>query len=83
MTAERDRLKEATLRVLDELPRERVAEVLDFALFVKQRETKKGDTGRNLIVPAVPTTQLDALVGLVAWGGDALTDTERLYDGNG
>jgi hypothetical protein len=83
MTADRDQLEEATLRVLDELPRERVAEVLDFALFVKQRETKKGDTERNLIVPAVPASQLDALVGLVAWGGDALNDTEHLYDGDG
>ena len=82
MNADRDRLKEATLRVLDELPRERVAEVLDLALFVKQRETKKDDTERNLIVPAVPAAQLDALVGLVAWGGDAVADTERLYDGN-
>jgi hypothetical protein len=31
----------------------------------------------------VSATQLDGLVALVAWGGDALTDTERLYDGNG
>jgi hypothetical protein len=38
MNAEGDRLKEATLKVLDELPQDRVAEVLDFALFVKQRE---------------------------------------------
>lgn len=83
MNAERDQLKEAILRVLDELPRDRVAEVLDFALFVQQRETRKVDAVRNLVVPAVPARKLDGLVGMVAWGGDALTDTERLYDGNG
>lgn len=82
MKADRDRLKEATLRVLDELPRERVAEVLDFALFVKQREMAKLDAARDRTAPSVPAAQLDALVALVAWGGDALTDTERLYDGN-
>jgi hypothetical protein len=83
MSAERDRLKEATLRVLDELLRQQVAEAVHFTLPVKQRETGKVDTLRNLVVPTVPPTQLDALVGLVAWGGDALTATERLYDGNG
>jgi hypothetical protein len=30
-------MKEAVVRVLDELPSERVTEVLDFALFLKQR----------------------------------------------
>lgn len=63
MSAERDRLTEATLRVLDELPRERVL--------------------RDQVVPSVPPTQLDGLVALVAWGGDALSDTGRLCDGSG
>jgi hypothetical protein len=83
MNAEMERLKEATLRVLDELPRDRVAEVLDFALFVRQREEGKSGMARDWVVPSVSATQLDGLVALVAWGGDALTDTERLYDGNG
>ena len=83
MNAERDRLKEATLKVLDELPQDRVAEVLDFALFVRQREEKESGARRDQRVPSVPAAQLDGLVALVAWGGDALTDTERLYDGNG
>jgi hypothetical protein len=83
MNAQRDRLKEATLRVLDDLPQDRVAEVLDFALFVRQREGRKAGAPRDRSVPSVPATQLDGLVGLVAWGGDAVADTERLYDGNG
>ena len=28
----------------------------------------------------VPAGCLDALTGLVAWGGDALLDSERIYD---
>jgi hypothetical protein len=28
----------------------------------------------------LPVCSLDRLTGLVAWGGDALADTERLYD---
>jgi hypothetical protein len=83
MNAERDRLKEATLNVLDELTRDRLAEVLDFALFVRQREGKKSGAPRDQRVLSVPAAQLDGLVALVAWGGDALSDTERLYDGNG
>jgi len=80
MYAETVWLKEATLRVLDELPRERIAQILDFALFVRDRETKNDMTIRKLLVPHVPATHLDSLVGLVTWGGDALTDTECLYD---
>jgi hypothetical protein len=83
MYEEKDRLKEATLRILDELPRERIAEVFDFALFVKEREAKKGMTVHRPIVQVMPAAQLDALVGLVAWGGDAVADTERLYDNHG
>jgi hypothetical protein len=56
MNAERDRLKEAMLRVLDELPRDRVAEVLDFALFVGQREGRESGVPRDQVVPSVPAT---------------------------
>jgi hypothetical protein len=83
MYAETTWLKEATLRVLDELPRERIAEVLDFALFIKERETKNGKAAHKAAVPVVPATHLDSLVGLISWGGDALADTERLYDSHG
>jgi hypothetical protein len=83
MRAERDRLKETTLGVLDQLPQDRVAEVLDFALFVKQRGGREVGAPRDRIAPSAPAAHLDGLVGLVAWGGDALADTECLYDGNG
>jgi hypothetical protein len=34
-----------------------------------------------LILHTLPASHLDHLRGLVAWGGDAVADTERLYDG--
>jgi len=74
--------KEAIIRVLDELPSEGVAEVLDFALFLKQRlqAQLRLRQPQKLVVKTIPAAHLDALVGLVAWGGDALADTERLYE---
>lgn len=73
-------LKEAVIRVLEELPSERVTEVLDFALFLKQRSQAEDRPSQRLVVKAIPAARLDLLVGLVSWGGDALTDTERLYE---
>ncbi len=77
MTIDESPFKQALIRVLDELPSEKRAEVLDFALFLKERRTQGGG---GLILRTVPASHLDALIGLVAWGGDALADTERLYD---
>jgi hypothetical protein len=74
-------LKDAVLQALDDLPKERVVEVLDFALFLRARQ--KGPSGivPDLHLPSVPASQLKPLVGLVAWGGDAVEDSERLYEG--
>lgn len=79
-------LKQAVLRTLDELPREKVVEVLDFVRFLKMQAAAEGATqgpaqeSANLILRTVPASQLDSLTGLVAWGGDAVMDAERLYD---
>lgn len=73
-------LKEAIIRVLEELPSERVTEVLDFTLFLKQRSQAEDQPSQRLVFKAIPADRLDPLVGLVSWGGDALADTERLYE---
>lgn len=73
-------LKEVVIKVMDELPPERVAELLDFALFLKQRPQMPYQLLHKPAAIAVPAAHLDGLVGLVAWGGDALADTERLYE---
>ena len=72
-------LKEAVIEVLNELPAKRIAEVLDFALFLKQRELGDLPMSQRVMVRTVSASHLRGLVGLVAWGGDALEDTERFF----
>jgi len=80
MTAIVASTKEAVIKILDELPPEQVAELLDFALFLKQRSQMPYRPFHRAVAIAVPAARLDGLVGLVAWGGDALADTEGLYE---
>lgn len=72
-------LREAVLRILDELPPERVSELLDFALFLKHR-SQFGEKILKAQLKTVPAAHLEGLTGLVAWGGDSLTDVEGLYE---
>jgi len=65
-------LKQQLIRELDELPPDKLVEVFDFIVFLRTRKVP--------FVPSLPASSLDRLSGLVAWGGDALADTERLYD---
>jgi hypothetical protein len=81
-------IKEAVKRALDELPAEKIEEVLDFTLFLKARWAEKeasdvaAEAHPALLLRTLPASHLDQLTGLVAWGGDAVADTERLYDGH-
>jgi len=65
-------LKQQLMRELDELPTDKLMEVLDFVVFLRTRKAP--------FIPSLPASSLDRLTGLVAWGGNALADTERLYD---
>ncbi len=65
-------LKQRLMKELNELPPDKLSEVLDFVTFLKTRKLPS--------VPSLPASSLDHLTGLVNWGGDALADTERLYD---
>ena len=71
-------VKDEVIRLLDTLPEERIAEVLDFALFVQARNRK---VQHEQVIKSVPAENLNALKGIVAVGGDAVEDVERLYDG--
>lgn len=73
-------VKEEVIRLLDDLPEERIAEVLDFTLFVKTRN-RTSQLQREQLIRHVPAENLNALKGIVSWGGDAVEDAERLYDG--
>ena len=67
-------LKDDVMNILDQLPQERLAEVLDFALFVKSR-------ARNNASQHVVAENTDTLKGVVAHSVDAFEDVERLYYG--
>ena len=67
-------LKQQVEKELETLPPGRWREVLAFICFLKDRSGREGG------IRTLPASHLDQLTGLVAWGGDALADTERLYD---
>ncbi|RLD99962.1 MAG: hypothetical protein DRI92_01040 [Aquificota bacterium] len=70
-------LKERLIKELEGLPSDKWREVLEFVLFLKG-----GALQGQAPLPSLPASCLDRLTGLVAWGGDALADAERLYDGS-
>ena len=77
-------IKPELLRVVDALPPSKQAEVLDFAHFLRQ-QMAAGEPGEvrqpwRIELRVVPATTLLGLTGLVALGGDAVADTEALYD---
>jgi len=88
MTALEQQIKRRVEQALKELPADKMAEVLDFVLFLKKRCGEGGLQGemdgdsRAFPVRAMPASHLDRMTGLVEWGGDAFADSERLYDDN-
>lgn len=72
-------MKNRLVQELEKLPIEKLEEVLDFVVFLRNRLTLEKI---NTSVPFLPASHLDGIMGLVAWGGDSLADSERLYDGN-
>jgi hypothetical protein len=75
------------LRVLAALPRRRQSEVLDFARFLGQLSAQQAPAQTapafRIVLRPVPADSLLHLTDLVALGGDALLDSEALYDDNG
>jgi len=67
-------LKDDVINVLNQLPQDRLAEVLDFALFVKSRAA-------DSVAQRAVAENAEALTGMVARGVDAVEDVERLYYG--
>ena len=67
-------IRERVEKELETLPANRWREVLDFVRFLKRSPHPR-------TVQTLPASSLDQLTGLVEWGGDALIDSERLYDG--
>ena len=77
MGSNRAALRKATVEAIDTLPDDRLAEVLDFALFLHRRAEQ---SATDFVVKAVPASTLDPLIGIVSLGGDALEDSEKIWD---
>ena len=78
-----ENVKLELLRVLESLPSPRQIELLDFARFLQQialTEPVKASTPQEIELRVVPAASLLNLTGLVRLGGDAVADTEALYD---
>lgn len=86
--ATEQQMKKKVEQALEALPADKIAEVLDFVLFLKNQsheeasEAIEGEDSRRFPVRTMPVSHLDRLTGLVEWGGDAFADSERLYDDN-
>ena len=72
--------KNRLVQLLAELSEEQASEVYTFALFIKQRCYKETDTSKDISIKTLPISTLQALAGTVTWGGDAVQDTEHLYE---
>jgi hypothetical protein len=72
--------REVLNKVLDQLPPDDVAEVLDFTLYLKHKREAQILQNSKFMVKLVPGSHLLALSGLVEMGGDAYLDTEGIYD---
>ena len=85
-------VKQALWEVLEQLPPAQRHQVLDFARFLYQQvlttprslgETEGERTPEQKIqLRLVPAGSLAGLTGLVSLGGDAVADTEALYNGD-
>jgi hypothetical protein len=85
-------VKQALWDILEQLPPAQRHQVLDFARFLYQQvlvpsyspgETEGGPTPEQKIqLRLVPAESLAGLTGLVSLGGDAVADTEALYNGD-
>lgn len=77
-------VQERLVNILDHLSSVQRQQVLDFARFLRQQAVEEApSSGQRIQLNLVPAASLADLTGLVSLGGDALADTEALYDGNG
>lgn len=78
-----DLVKQAIVRTLDELRPDQVAEVWDFAAFLRGRARHEFAPPKSPVqLRLVPIETLSALSGLISLGGDALIDSETVFDEN-
>lgn len=87
-TSSSQEVKERLIDILDHLSSAQQQQVLDFARFLRQQalEETAGEApspGPGIPLHLVPAVSLMDVTGLVSLGGDAVADTEALYNDNG
>lgn len=81
MTVLEQQIKREVEEAMKEFPVDKMGEVLDFIMFLKGRYAEgELQKASDPPMPTMPASHLDYLTGLVEWGGDALADSERIYD---
>ena len=91
-TSSNQEVKQALWDILEQLPPAQRHQVLDFARFLYQQvlttPRSLGETEgepvpeQKIQLRLVPAESLAGLTGLVSLGGDAVADTEALYNGD-
>ena len=66
--------KQAIVKLLDQLPSDKLVEVLDSVQFLKERKREQAKTVSRIVPKPVPASHLKGWAGLVAWGGDAVKE---------
>jgi hypothetical protein len=83
-TSTSQEVKETLVEILDHLSSVQRRQVLDSARFLRQQAVEEAPlSGQRIQLNLVPAASLADLTGLVSLGGDAVADTDALYDGNG
>ena len=71
------------LRLLDDLPQPKQIELLNFARYLRQQAVIPDEQRENgVALRGISAGTLARLTGIVALGGDAVLDSEALYDGS-
>ncbi len=78
------RVKPELLHILAALPARKQAEVLDFARILQQQMTQEPTEAHgespDIVLRTAPARSMYELTGLVTLGGDALADSEAVYN---
>lgn len=64
--------------LLEDLPETQLKEIYHFGIFLKNWSDA---SNTKIPLPSVPVNHLSSLMGIISAGGDAVRDTEDLYNG--
>ncbi len=73
-------LKESLIKVIDDIPEDKIASILDFALFMKSRPQSEKGSSPCIVIKEGSSKKLRALVGRFGLGGDAVADAENYWE---